>query len=172
MKRGLMIWFLHIMTIGLDKRMANFEDTDCKAIPDASVFPVFRQAGGLCAKGRGIQLKQLICCAFILFLVGCNNDNYKKKEISKAYKGKIIDKYVLRGTHLKIDTDSTGIIDLVLISGELDENAMVDDSIIKIKDKNLCILKKDGRTIELQYLYNGEQYQGGRKRKIPGMSND
>jgi hypothetical protein len=85
------------------------------------------------------QLKQIICFVIILLVIGCNNDWYRKKEIAKSYKGKIVDIFFLKTTHLKIDTGSLGIIDLTLISGDLDENAMVDDSIIKIKDKNLCI---------------------------------
>jgi hypothetical protein len=41
------------MPKGLDKKIGNYERTDCKHIDDARVFHVFRKAGGLGATDRG-----------------------------------------------------------------------------------------------------------------------
>lgn len=86
-------------------------------------------------------------------LFSCSYDKFTKKQIVSSYKGKIIEKYEKHGTHLKIDTDSLGEIDIGGISGDLIQNASVGDSIIKVKNLNVCILKRSNSVIKLKYIF-------------------
>lgn len=79
------------------------------------------------------------------------------KDIQSGYRGVIVEKYFLKTIHLKILTDSEEIIDIAMLSTELEEESNVGDSLIKIPNKNCCVLKNESKSIVLQYLFVPEK---------------
>jgi hypothetical protein len=84
-------------------------------------------------------------------LLSCN-DRFIKREIESEYKRLIIDRYQSKGDHFKIQTDSGEIIDIGGLSYQMSIYASVGDSIFKIKNKNICILKRGDATFTIKYI--------------------
>jgi hypothetical protein len=95
---------------------------------------------------------------FLLFagvcILSCN-DRAIKRKIAMGYRGKIVDSYFLHGTHFKVDTGGGALLDFDSPTGSLIRNAQIGDSIIKIKDENICILKHGVYQKRLKYVYDG-----------------
>ena len=76
---------------------------------------------------------------------------YYLNNIAMSFKGKIVKKYLLHETHLIVDSDST-TIDIDTSTKELEDQAMVGDSLIKYPNSNCCKLIKGTNNIMLRYV--------------------
>ena len=79
------------------------------------------------------------------------------KDIQSGYRGVIVEKYHLKTIHLKILTDKQEVIDIAMLSPDLKKKSNVGDSLIKIPNKNCCVLKNESKSIVLQYIFVPEK---------------
>lgn len=79
--------------------------------------------------------------------------NYRvaKRKISSKYKGVVIEKFFSRTTHLKIQVNNE-VKDLSTLNGELLNFITIGDSIYKMKNKNLCIVVRNGEKKLFKYV--------------------
>lgn len=77
-------------------------------------------------------------------------------DIELEFRGKIIKKYFAKTINLTIQTESK-VINIAGLSKELEKNAQVGDSLIKIKKSNCCLLVKDTTRMKLRFIFIPER---------------
>ncbi len=102
----------------------------------------------------------LFIILFILFIILMRSHSDSPDayidDIELEFRGKIIKKYYAKTINLKIKTEQN-IINIAGLSEELEKNAEVGDSLIKIKKSNCCLLIKDTKKIKLRYIFVPER---------------
>lgn len=95
----------------------------------------------------------IIFIPFIYFLnwLTTNPDPYVEM-INSHFEGVITKKYRQRTTHFIINTKDRKNIDNDVPSLELEELSVIGDSLVKIKDRNCCILIKGKIEIIIPYI--------------------
>ena len=73
------------------------------------------------------------------------------------YNGRIDSIYTQRSKTLKIITEQDSVVIVSGLSNELLKASHVGDSIEKIRNKNCCVIRSNGRSDTCQYIFVDEQ---------------
>lgn len=110
----------------------------------------------------------IICLLTVILLVVVasyltNAPGLYIRDISKGYRGIIINKFMQHGTHLTIRTADQNTLDVALLSDSLVLQSRIGDSIEKIPEDNYVILNSDGRKRKLLYKHIPDYIRNDRR---------
>ena len=81
------------------------------------------------------------------------------RKISQEYQGVVLEKFNRHGTMLKIKTNSGKIIEEGTLDATLTYSVVEGDSIYKIKEKNVCVVKHKGIKSLYRYAFDRDDYE-------------
>jgi hypothetical protein len=90
---------------------------------------------------------------FILGSYLANAPGKYVRDITRAYKGVIVNKFDRKGTQLTIRTTENQTFDVALLSGDLIKESAIGDSIEKLPRDNYVILNRNGIKTKLLYRH-------------------
>lgn len=113
---------------------------------------------------KGISsVKFMVAITFSCCFFSC--ETALEERTKQGYKGIIVKKFNRHGPTLRIKTNTGKTIQVGLLESDLTIDAMVGDSIHKIKDKNVCILNHKGAKDVYRYAYDRNKYKYDKKGK-------